>query len=111
MIRRISLATISLCIAACASSGPETPAPAVTDPSAGAAGAVIHDPDAPTVYVTKNAMAESDPDEIICQREREPGSNFSRKICRTRAEIDARAARDQEALRISRSGTVELEPD
>ena len=118
MIRRISLAAISLCIGACASSGPEAPAPAVTDPSAGAAavesdipsaplGGVIHDPDARTVEMSANAMAASDPDEIVCRREREAGSNMSVRVCRKQSEIDARSQNDKDWLRDSRSGNVE----
>jgi hypothetical protein len=114
MIRRISLATISLCIGACASSSPEAPAPAVTDPSAGAAavasdipsappGGVTHDPDAPVVEMSASALAASKPDEIVCRRETQAGTKMSKRVCRTRAEIEARAAKDQETLRRSRA--------
>ncbi len=47
---------------------------------------------------TASASPENDPDELICRRERETGSKFTTKICRTRAEIDARKARDQEIM-------------
>jgi hypothetical protein len=114
MIGRISLVTISLLIGACASSGPEASAPVVSDTSAGAdavvsdtpSGApagVIDDPDAPTVEVSASAAASSDPDEIICRRETPTGSRMSRRVCRTRAEIEARAERDQETLEQSRA--------
>jgi hypothetical protein len=114
MIRRISLAAISLCIGACASSGPEAPAPTVTDPSAGAAavasdipsappGRVIHDPDAPVVKMSASALAASKSDEIVCRREKQAGSKMTTRVCRTRAEIDARAAKDQETFRQSRA--------
>ena len=114
MIGRILLLTVSLCIGACASSGPETSAPAVTDPSAATdavasdiqsapLGPIIDDPDAPTVVVSASASAASDADEIICRRETPTGSRMSRRVCRTRAEIDARAEKDQEILERSRA--------
>ena len=117
MIGRISVAAISICIGACASSGPEAPAPAVTvssasvdavasdNPSAPPAGD-LHEMDAPSVEKTASASPEIDPDEIVCRREKVGGSNMMRRVCSTQAEIDARAAKDQEALRQSRSGTA-----
>lgn len=114
MIGRILLLAVSLSVGACASSGPETSAPAVTDPSAGtdavasemqstAPGPVIDDPDAPTVEMSASASAASDPDEIVCRRETPTGSRMSRRVCRTRAEIEARTAKDQETLERSRA--------
>ena len=114
MNRRVSLATILLCIGACASSGPEAPAPAATDPSAGAVAVasdipsappegVIHDPNAPVVEVSASALAASKSDEIVCRKERQSGTRMTTRVCRTRAEIEGRAAKDQEALRNSRA--------
>lgn len=107
MIRQIAVATISIGIGACASSGPEAPPPAE------AAGADSVDtvesvnPSAPSgdgfyALETSNApetvimvpVAESD--QIVCRRERATGTKFSRRVCRTRAEIEARAEKDQE---------------
>jgi len=116
MIGRISVAAISICIGACASSGPEAPAPAVTassasvdavasdKPSAPAAGA-LHDMDAPDVPKTASASPASKSDEMVCTRERATGTKMSRTVCRSRADIEARAAEDQETLRKIRSGT------
>ena len=110
MIGRIPVVAISILIGACASSGPEAPAPAVTassasvdavapdNPSAPPAGD-LQDPDAPDMPQTASASPENDPDELICRRERETGSKFTTRICRTRAEIEAREAQDQEILR------------
>jgi len=114
MIRRISLATISLCIVACASSGPEALAPEVTDPSAGTDAVasdiplappmgIIQDSDAPVVEMSAGAAAASDPDEIVCRRERQAGTRMTTRVCRTRAEIEARQAKDQDTLRRSRA--------
>jgi len=115
MIRGISLATISLCIGACASSGPEAPAPSVTEASAGAdavvsdnpsappEGVVIDDPDAPVVEMSASASAASKSDEIVCRRERQSGTRMTTRVCRTRAEIEARAEKDQDTLRRSRA--------
>lgn len=110
MTKTISVAAISIWLSACAASGPEAPATTETVASAGtdtAAGAIIQDSDAPTVEMSAGAMAanesEEDPNEIICRRETPTGSNLSRRVCRTRAEIEARAAKDQENLRNSRA--------
>lgn len=113
MIRLISLASILLCIGACASSGPEAPAAAATDPSAGADAVAsdipsappegeIYDLDAPVVETSTSASAESDPDEIICRKETPTGSRMSVRVCRPRSEIDERAKKDQETMRRSR---------
>ena len=48
---------------------------------------------------TASASPENDPDELICRRERETGSKFTTKICRTRAEIEAMEVQAQESLR------------
>ena len=64
-----------------------------------------YDLDVPDVPQTASVSLASDPDEMICRRERETGSKFTTKICRTRAEIDARAAQDQETLRGIRTGS------
>jgi len=121
MIGRISVAAISICIGACASSGPEAPAPAVTassarvdavasdKPSAPPAG-VLYDLDAPDVPKTASASPASKSDDIVCTRERPTGSKMSRTVCRSRADIEARAAQDQETLRKIRSPTLGSEP-
>jgi len=109
MIKQTLVIAISIFIGACASSGPETPAPEVTASSA-SVDAVAADnssappagdlqgegaPDTPQIV---SASPENDPNELICRRERETGSKFSTRICRTRAEIEAREAADQKIL-------------
>jgi hypothetical protein len=113
MIGRIPVVTILVFIGACASSGPEAPAPAVTassasvdtvasdNPSAPPAGD-LQDLDEPDTPQTAGASPENDPDELICRRERETGSKFTTRICRTRAEIEARQAQDQEIMKSAR---------
>lgn len=108
MTRHISLAAIILCISACASTGPDAPAPAAADAvasdiSSDPPGSVIHDPNAPVVHVSASASAASDSDEIVCRREKQTGSRMTVRVCRTRAEIDARAEKDKESLRQSRA--------
>ena len=122
MIGRISVAAISMCIAACASSGPETPAPAETassasvdavasdNPSAPPAGD-LHEMDAPSVEKTASASPENDPNEMVCRKEKVFGSKMRFRVCRKRSDIEARSASDQEALRNSRSGTEAEAPD
>ena len=110
MIGRILVTLISIFIGACASSGTEAPVSAVTappasvdvvapdnpaDPPAG----IPQDLDASDMPQTASASPENDPDELICRREKETGSKFTTRICRTRAEIEARKAQDQEIMR------------
>lgn len=110
MIGRVSVIVISMFIGACASSGPETPAPAATASSAGVDAVApgnsaappagdLKDPDAPGTPQIAGASPKYDPDELICRRERETGSKFTTKICRTRAEIEARREQDQKIMR------------
>ena len=94
MFRLISLAAISLFISACASSGPE--APEVADSAQ--SGEVVE-----ATAAAVAAAEANNPDEIICRKERQTGSRFATKVCRTRAEIEARAAKDQKALGDSRA--------
>ena len=114
MIGRVAVAMISICIGACASSGPEAPAPAVTAASASVDAVASdnssspsenesHEPNAVDAPEVASASSESASDLLVCRREREAGSNFYRKICYTQAQIDARAEQDQEALRRMRS--------
>jgi len=116
MIGRISVAAISICIGACASSGPEAPAPAVTASSASVDAVAsdnpstpraddLHDLDAPDVPKTASALPASKSDEIVCHREKATGTKMSRTVCRSRADIEARAAKDQETLRKIRAPT------
>ena len=110
MIKLTLIIVISIFIAACASSGPETSAPEVTassasvdavapakssNPSAGD----LQGADAPDTEQIVSASPENDPNELICRRERETGSRFSTRICRTRAEIEAREAADRDIMR------------
>lgn len=104
MFRGISVAILAFCIAACASSGTEEQVSAdATGSEEEPSMTVTHDPDGPQVMVSKEAAAENDPNEIICRRETPTGSKMSRRVCRTRAEIDERAQRDQDALNDSRA--------
>lgn len=117
MIRGISVTALSLFIGACASSGPQVPAPAamaasetvdpvaLDNPTSQSEDGIneLDDADVPKIA---SASSESDPNELVCRREKEAGSNFSKKVCYTQAEIDARAEQDQEKLlRMNRIGT------
>jgi hypothetical protein len=116
MIGRISIAAIAVCVAGCASSGPE--APDTTEPEVAAAVATdestatvedgITDLDTPNAETVASTDAEDyDPNEKVCRREAKTGSNITRKVCYTRAQLDARAEQDQAALtqmRNQRSG-------
>ena len=104
MIRVISVAALSLFIGACASTGPEPSEPAAA-PSATANAVAAENPEMDTTDAPEIASAEPeyDPNEVICRREKEMGSNFYKKTCFTRAQLDARQEEDQEALRQMRS--------
>jgi hypothetical protein len=105
MIKQISLAALILCIGACASSGPEVPAPETVDTVASGTepelspGSEAQEPQAPDASATAVASTKGDPNELVCRREKEAGSNFYKKTCYTRAQLDARSEEDQEALR------------
>ena len=114
MIRVISVAALSVFIGACATSGPEATAPEATAPPATANAVASDSPAAPSGDETPeldatsapelaDASSEGDPNELICRRERESGSNFYKKTCYTRAQLEARQETDQEALRQMRS--------
>jgi hypothetical protein len=114
MIKGISAAALSIFIGACATSGPEAPEPAATAPSETASAVASDSPAAPSGDATPeldtsgaqelaSAEPEYDPNEVICRRERESGSNFYRKTCYTRAQLEARQEQDQDALRQMRS--------
>jgi len=49
--------------------------------------------------MTASVEPESNANEMVCRRERATGSKFSRKVCRSRAEIEARASKDQDKIR------------
>lgn len=112
MIKQTLVIAISIFIGACASPGPETPAPEVKASSASVEAVAPDNPsnppagdlqgaDAPDTQQVVSASPENDPNELICRRERETGSKFSTRICRTRAEIEAREEADQKILRES----------
>jgi len=58
----------------------------------------LQDPDAADTPQTASASPENDPNEKVCRFETPTGSKFSTRICRTRAEIEAREAKDQKIL-------------
>jgi hypothetical protein len=49
----------------------------------------------PAVPATVEVSAASAADEIVCRRETPIGTKFSRRVCRTRAELELRAEMDQ----------------
>ena len=93
MNRRYLVAATFLGIAACATSGPESPEPAAnvenaatntdTTPVEGQLEVV----DVPEVPFSTNVPPPED--EIVCRRERPTGTYIARKVCRMRAQIEA----------------------
>jgi hypothetical protein len=53
--------------------------------------------------LAESSESEEDPDELICRREQVTGSNFSRRVCMTRAERDLRRQETQEDVLRRRS--------
>jgi hypothetical protein len=108
MNRRNLVILAFLGIAACATSGPESPVttakvepPANTGDPAATEG-VIDDVDAPKVPkaeslpTSTNASTQS---QVVCRRERTTGSHRLTRVCRTRAEINRTREADQDAIR------------
>ena len=111
MQKLLLVAMLSVFVAACASSGSGDTS---TTPSAQVVTSELHtdNPEYDTDDLimdnkSTSAIAQNDPDEIVCRRERATGSNISRRVCRRRADIEARAADDQGALRQMRSTASE----
>lgn len=108
MKERLTVLMFALTMAACASSGPETTSTAAGETAQADAVAAadsnggIESEDAPQAEQTAAANEEPQ-DEMICRREKQPGSNFSRKVCYPRSALEGRATQDQEALRQMRS--------
>lgn len=104
---------ISICIGACASTSTEAPQAPEQAASATPAnvGSVTSNNstvqplaegapelDASALPQTVSAELDYDPNEKVCRREKETGSRFTTRVCRTRAEIEARKERDQEIM-------------
>jgi len=92
---RGAFAAAVLCIVAgCASSGESGAVPSDVATASDAAAAETTVADA------------QDPNEMICRRERPTGSHFSRRVCRTRAQLEAEQAATQDLMRQNRGGAV-----
>ncbi|MEM9058355.1 MAG: hypothetical protein AAGD86_12820 [Pseudomonadota bacterium] len=74
MIFRTALLAGALCLAGCATADPEATAPAAT--SLAANGDEV-----------TTASAEDDSDGRVCRRERKTGSRYSKKVCRSEADL------------------------
>ena len=92
MIGRITLAAFAVCLAACASSGPERRALTAEEQAAA------------DQYAEELLNAKVESGEVICRKEQATGSRMSKRVCRKRAEIEERAELDQEALRRGTNG-------
>lgn len=113
MFKRLSVAAISMCIAACAASGPEAPAPTATPSSTSVDAVASEDPSAPAANEPNEQDAAGAPEsesatlatksEIVCRKQRVSGSRMVTTFCRPRAEIEDRAEKDKETLRQMRS--------
>ena len=91
------LCTALLSLALAAPMTRAEPAPTATPPTTATA---------PTTAAaaTPAASAPNPADELICKRVRETGSNISRKVCRTRAQIEAESESATDVLERSRRG-------
>jgi hypothetical protein len=108
MLGRVSVVALSICVGACATTGAETSVRSQTA-TATAAGqnfvgvsgqsamqtSEFYALEAPGVPPVTVVTPESMADGIVCRRERQTGTKFARHVCRSRAEIEARAEMDQ----------------
>jgi hypothetical protein len=95
MIERLTVLMFTLTLAACAS-GPETASTASAEND--------QVDEAVAENAEQMAAANEEPeDDMVCRREKRPGSNFTRKVCYPRSALEGRADQDQEALRQMRS--------
>ena len=108
MNRRYVVAATFLGIAACATSGPDSPVPgakvetSVITSNPTAAEGEFEDVDVPKVPKVANIPAQAsipDPNELVCRREKTTGSHRVTRVCRTRVEVERRRAADQEAIK------------
>ena len=107
---RILIGLLSLSMVACASTAPEPIATTENTGNVTSENAValeeanienVDTSELPQTAAVDAAVDENyDPDEKICRRERQTGSNFSIRICQTRAEIEARAKQDQDIMNV-----------
>jgi len=107
MNRHFAIALSFFGIAACATSGPEVPAPApqvdtmVTSNEPVAAEGELEFADPPKVTEAENVADQASTPKkpaIVCRKEKRTGSHRVTKICRTRAEIEAEEAASKDAI-------------
>ena len=108
----VAAATL-LGMAACATPGPDTAVPETPVPGAkvetsaktstpAVAEGEFEDVDVPEVPEMANIPAQANipgQTEVVCTREKKTGSHRVTRVCRTRTEIVARRAADQEAIK------------
>lgn len=108
MSRRYVVAVTFLGIAACATSGPESPVPgakvesSVITSKPTAVEGKFEDVDVPEVSKMATIPAQvniSHPNALVCRREKITGSHRVTRVCRRRVDIDRRRAEDQETIR------------
>lgn len=108
MNQRLVVAVTFLGVAACATSGPESPVTgakvetAVISSKPTAAEGEFEDVDVPDVPRMANISAQADipdPNELICRREKTTGSHRVTRVCHKRVDIERRRAADQEAIK------------
>ena len=104
-LRGLLCAAGALLLCACASvDGEGTDGSAAVDTDVAAATKTVARAE-PAPADAEAADSEGDPNEVICRRERATGSHFSRRVCRTRAQIAAEQAEAQELMR-GRTGSA-----
>jgi len=110
MNRRYVMVATFLGIAACASSGSKLPEPgtnagnSVPNNTSTATVGEVQVVDIPEVPMAANIPVQN---EVICHREQRPGSKITKRVCRTRAEIEKARMAGQDRLR----GPTNSSPD
>ena len=101
MIRLVTLSIALASIAACSTSGVEAPEPASATPVARSDAPADNAEELQEINAPEVPLAASPggSDEVICRRETPLGSHMSRRVCRTRAEIEAAQTESQEMMR------------
>ena len=110
MNRRYIVATTFLGIAACATSGPESPVSGakvetsvITNNPTAAEGEgeyeVVDVPEVPKMATISDQANVPDQTKVVCRREKATGSHRVMRVCRTRTAIEKSRLADQDALR------------
>lgn len=87
---RVQYPSVLILAAACALAACAAPPPAQEAPAQEPAGRTA---------ATAESPAEAGPESVVCSLEQQTGSRFKKKVCRTRAEIEAMSHSARETMK------------